>query len=310
MPVSHCAIILMHTKYFKITDINRWKRRFIMFELNQLKQLLTIAKAGTISKAAEILHLSQPALSRSMQRLEEELKVPLFDRQKNKISFNANGKMAVEYAKKLLDEANNMSSHLQAFERSQHTLSIGSCAPAPLWILTPMISRIYSDMTIQSEIKLKESLITGLYNDTYQIIITTDPLNDKNILSYPYLEEHLFVSLPPAHPLSYRKNLSLGDINGQSMLILSKIGFWYEVCKEKMPDSLFIAQEEVTLLNELRKSSALPSFSTDLTTDLEKQDNWIHIPLTDPEVNVTYYCNIQLSNQKRLERFVSSIQAI
>ena len=44
-------------------------------ELNQLKQLVTIAKYGNISKAAEELLISQPALSRSMKRLEEDLKV-------------------------------------------------------------------------------------------------------------------------------------------------------------------------------------------------------------------------------------------
>ena len=53
-----------------------------MFELNQLEQLLAIEKYKTISKAAEHLNISQPALSRSIQRLEEELEVTLFERQK------------------------------------------------------------------------------------------------------------------------------------------------------------------------------------------------------------------------------------
>ena len=55
----------------------------IVFEIYQLEQLLAFAEYGTLSGAAERLHLSQPALSRSMQRLETELQVPLFDRQKN-----------------------------------------------------------------------------------------------------------------------------------------------------------------------------------------------------------------------------------
>lgn len=280
-----------------------------MFELNQLEQLLTIAEVGTVSKAAELLHISQPALSRSMQRLEDDLQVPLFDRQKNKLSFNATGLLAIEYAKKILEESNNMPARLQAFERSQHTLSIGSCAPAPIWQLTPVISRIYPDMTIQSEVKLHNSLIAGLLDDTYQIIITTEPLDsDNTILSYSYVEEHLFVALPPAHPLSSRKELSLHELNGQSMLVLSKIGFWYETCKEKMPDSLFIVQDEVDALNELRRTSALPTFSTDLTRTNDKHETRIHIPLTDPEVNVTFYCNIKSENKERLGRFISAIK--
>ena len=75
-----------------------------MLELYQLVQLLAIAECGTISKAAEQLHLSQPALSRSMQKLEEELQVTLFDRQKNKITLNKNGRLAVEQARRVVEQ--------------------------------------------------------------------------------------------------------------------------------------------------------------------------------------------------------------
>ena len=53
-----------------------------MLETNQLSQLITVADTKTLSKAAEILHISQPALTRSIQKLESELNVTLFDRQK------------------------------------------------------------------------------------------------------------------------------------------------------------------------------------------------------------------------------------
>ena len=55
-----------------------------MIDTQQLEQLIFIAEHGTLSKAAEKLHVSQPAVSRSMQRLENDLGVVLFDRQKNK----------------------------------------------------------------------------------------------------------------------------------------------------------------------------------------------------------------------------------
>ena len=58
-----------------------------MLETNQLSQLITVADTKTLSKAAEILHISQPALTRSIQKLESELNVTLFDRQKNKITL-------------------------------------------------------------------------------------------------------------------------------------------------------------------------------------------------------------------------------
>ena len=275
-----------------------------MFEFIQLEQLLAIDKYKTLSKAAEELLISQPALSRSMQRLEEELQVTLFTRQKNKITFNENGKLALEYARKIVNSSLEMKEHLQAFDKSNHTISIGSCAPAPIWNLTPEVSRLFPDMKIQSDMKSLDELVDGLINNKYQIIITTDEMNLPDIISRKYCEEHLYISLPPAHPLAGHKSLTLNDLNGQSILILSKIGFWYDICKAKMPDSLFLVQEELSALDELRKSSALPSFATDLTNKSSSHDNRILIPLTDPELNVTFYINYNNSNKKQFESII------
>lgn len=88
-----------------------------MIEFYQLEQLLTIAKVGTISKAAEVLLISQPALTRSIQRLEDELGVQLFDRKKNKVELNANGKLAVELFEKLLNDKEKIVNTLQAYNK-------------------------------------------------------------------------------------------------------------------------------------------------------------------------------------------------
>ena len=64
-----------------------------MFELYELRQLITFAETGTLSEAAEILHLSQPALSRNMKKLEEDLGLTLFERPKKKLSLNKNGEV-------------------------------------------------------------------------------------------------------------------------------------------------------------------------------------------------------------------------
>ena len=133
-----------------------------VFEIYQLEQLLAFAECGTLSGAAERLHLSQPALSRSMQRLEAELQVPLFHRQKNKIEFNENGRMAADCARQVLDKCQDMISRVQAFDRSQRTILVGSCAPMPLWEIPPTLSDLYPDRTISWEMRENDVLLQGL----------------------------------------------------------------------------------------------------------------------------------------------------
>jgi DNA-binding transcriptional LysR family regulator len=72
-------------------------------ELYQITQFLAFAETGNISKAAQNVNTSQPALSRTMKHLEEELGVPLFVRTKNTIALNEYGKLAVQ----LTDESAN-----------------------------------------------------------------------------------------------------------------------------------------------------------------------------------------------------------
>lgn len=278
-----------------------------MFELIQLEQLLAIDKYKTISKASEKLLISQPALSRSIQRLENTLEVSLFTRKKNKIVFNENGKLALEYAKKIIDTSIEMKEHLQILDRKNRTINIGSCAPAPLWKLTPKISKTFQGISINSEIKPLDELLSGLNENLYQIIITPNEMSLPNIITHKYCNEQLYVSLPPSHPLASYNFLSLSDLNGYSVLILSNIGLWYDICKSKMPDSMFLVQKELTALSELRKASNLPSFATNLTGTGNDHKNRILIPLTDPEVNINFYINYKKSYEKQFKTLINSL---
>ena len=74
-------------------------------EFVQLRQLDAIARAGTISAAADELHTSQPSVSRSMRALERELGCELFERTRNHVELNEAGRLALRHARAILAEA-------------------------------------------------------------------------------------------------------------------------------------------------------------------------------------------------------------
>ncbi len=281
-----------------------------MFELNQLEQLLAVAECGTLSGAAERLHLSQPALSRSMQKLEGELQVALFERQKNKISLNGNGKLAVELARRVVEQANNMIEQVRAFDRSQRTILIGSCAPAPLWELGSWASGIYPDMTVSSEMKENETLLDGLKKGTYQCVILPYPIEDPDLYGFPFETEQLYFSLPPTHPLSSEKGLYFKDIDGETILLLSQIGFWKKLCDEKMPSTHALMQTEQADFAELVQASALPSFVSSMSMRYDgKPKNRVVIPLLDPEATVTYHFVCRKAEKSKLEALIQKVKS-
>lgn len=103
-----------------------------MIELYELQQFVAFADAGTLSEAAKQLHLSQPALSRNMKKLEDEVGIVLFDRQKNKLSLNRNGEYVLSMARKLLADSEVLIQNAHEFDRKNRTISLGLCAPAPV----------------------------------------------------------------------------------------------------------------------------------------------------------------------------------
>lgn len=137
--------------------------------------------------------------------------------------------------------------------------------------------------------RLETALQVSLWDGVYQLIILPHPVEEAGITCAKYGEEHLFFSLPPAHPLSGSKALYMKALNGETMLLRNRLGFWREMAVRKMPDTRFLEQEDVAF-NELVQFSALPSFTTDVALRREgSPKNRINIPILDEEANVTYY---------------------
>lgn len=262
-----------------------------MIELSLLEQLLAFSRRGTLSGAAEDLHISQPALSQSMKKLEESLGVSLFERAKNKLVLNENGLLAAQLGEALLEQGREMEERLRLFDRSRRTISLGACAPAPLWDLAPLLTRLYPQMTVSTEMKnTDEELIAGLNKGVYQfIVIHTSP--GKGLYGRPFRTERLFLSVPPEHPLASRKELTPADIDGQNLLLYTDIGFWHDFCREKLPNAHFLMMNEWDAFGEVAGTGAFPSFVTDAHMERDGvPQNRVVIPILDGQAEATYYC--------------------
>lgn len=277
-------------------------------ELEQLQHLIAFDKYKTLSQAAKELHMSQPVLTRSMQKLEEDLDVPLFIRTKNKISLNENGILAVELAKKVIDETIDMKNRLKAFDKSQHTFSIGSCAPAPIICMSQKVAQIYSDKTILSEIKDTDILIKDLRNQTYTVIIMPYEIEDEDIECIAFMDEQLYFSLPFDHPLANKKSISLQEMDGGRMLLMSNIGFWNQMHQRTMPNTKFLIQQDRSIFYDLIELSALPSFTSDFMMNLEgKPKNRKIIPIKEDDAHATFYCWYLKDNEKKLKSLLYNL---
>ena len=275
-----------------------------MLDLLELEQLAAFADCGTLSKAAENLHISQPTITRTMQHLEDVFGVPLFLRSKNHIALNETGWKAVEYARELLKDAKEAVEGVRAFDRSLHTINVSSCAPAPLWNLLPALSESFPGMTISSAIKNNVSVLDDLRSENCTLAVLPEGLAPEDYCSVPFLKENLSICVPPDHELAGYSELSFAELNGYNFLLGTRLGVWDDMCREKMTASRFLVQTDQFTLQELIRESSLPCFVTDLTAeDKETFGSRIIIPITDREAKVTFHLVFTEENKKYAERF-------
>lgn len=261
-----------------------------MLNLIELEQFVAFADCGTLSEVSQLMNISQPTLTRNMRHIEQDFGVSLFTRQKNRLSLNETGEKAVEYARQLLKNEKNVVQMVQEFDRKLRSITIASCAPAPLWLLSPKISFYYPDNMISSSICEIDQVIDQI--DTGQIDIGILPFEYRkdDLCTTPFFTEHLSVCIPLKHSLCSYNELTFHDLNGYNCLLRDQLGFWTDLCKREMPASKFLIQTDESEFLELVKFSTLFCFATNYASYPEEILNKRkRIPIVDDCANVTYY---------------------
>ena len=280
-----------------------------LIETYLLKQFVAVAKCGTLLGASEMLHISQPTLSRAMKRIEGELGVSLFHRENSKISLSETGKVAAEYAERALTANQELIERVLAFDRSLRTVNVGSCSPFPMNEIMRTLQERLPGKTIASEIVGEDKMISGLKNHMYQIcILHTDP-DDKNIFCQRFMEENLYISISEDHPLAEKKSITFEELRGIRILMNGNVGFWMDICREKLSESDLLIQSNPDAMAELVEASSLPLFNSDqfIARGL-KTPGRVSIPISDPEAHATYWLACLAAEQKTYRSIYNAVR--
>jgi len=168
--------------------------------LKQFKYVLTIAKEGSISKAAEELNISQPSLSQYVKKIESQLNIELFDRTNGNFRLTDAGNVYVETARKvLLLERQMQNSFLDIKENKVGSLTIGTTPFRSVSMMPTIASRfkerypgLHMVIAEQGAQELKEAAERG----EFDFCILTLPVDDRTLSAEVIMEEELVVAVP------------------------------------------------------------------------------------------------------------------
>ncbi len=194
--------------------------------LTQLEYILAIDNYRHFAKAAEACLVTQPTLSMQLKKLEEELKIDIFDRSKQPIIPTDAGKDIIEQARIILREAKkleNIAKHYDdTFEGSLVIGIIPTIAPYLLPYFLGDFLKKYKKIKLVIQELTTEEIIYKLNKDEIDAGILATPLHEINILEEPLFYEEIKIYAHYNHPLTKKKILDPKDIQRDDIWMLSK----------------------------------------------------------------------------------------
>jgi LysR family hydrogen peroxide-inducible transcriptional activator len=192
----------------------------------QLKYLLAVAKHLNFTRASVQCHVTQPTLSMQIQKLEEELGIIIFDRNKKPIKVTEIGRKIIEQAKIIVNESGRINDLVQqekGFIGGDYKLGI---IPTIVPTLLPMFLRTfikkYPDVNLQIIEIPTEQMIADLIEGKIDAGIAATPLEEDKIIERPLYVEPIVGFIPETHRLFQKKELKEQDLDVKDILLLDE----------------------------------------------------------------------------------------
>ena len=214
--------------------------------LSYREYILAISRCRSFSKAAELLHISQPWLSAAIKKTEQELGLPLFDRSTTPISLTEAGRYYVEQVEKIGQIEAEMKRHFDELRAPCRRLRIGSSMFFCTYVLPELLTDFkgtHPDIQITLIEGDPADLVQKLQAGETDLIIEVEVPQAKQIVARPWASEEVILGVPKRNPINRRLTEFAYDFN--SFLKRDFPGGR----KKAVPFSLF-AEEEFLLLRE------------------------------------------------------------
>ncbi|QCR32858.1 LysR substrate-binding domain-containing protein [Lysinibacillus sp. SGAir0095] len=195
-------------------------------DFNSLQYFVLVAKYENMSRAAEVLHITQPALSKSISLLEENLGVTLFDRNGRSIKLNRYGRFFLERAESMLkDYEMAREDLLNLVSPGQGVVSIGFMHTLGLEVIPQLMAAVQKDYP-QLKVQLTQSnsstILHKLEVGELDLCLISSLDTHKDLIWVKLWEEELFLIVPENHNLALKEQVNLKDFAKEPFISIKK----------------------------------------------------------------------------------------
>jgi len=182
----------------------------------RLQVFHTVARLLSFTKAAEELHMTQPAVTFQVRQLEEQFNTRLFDRTHNRISLTDAGTRVYGFAEKIFLLYSEMDNAVRELTGDiSGVLVLGASTTIAEYMLPVLLGDFkakHPEVTIRLKVANTDGIVAQVENNEIDLGVVEAPVNNKNLVVEACRTDHLVLIVPPGHELANEKNVSLERI--------------------------------------------------------------------------------------------------
>lgn len=196
-----------------------------MFELNQLRCFIAVADQLNFRRAAKLLNMTQPPLSRQIQLLEHEIGAKLLDRTSRSVRLTAAGTLFLPEAQHLLNRAEHAALTARRAQRGQEGAIQVGFIPASAFDFLPQVLAASTKRAPGINLMLREMMtidqVQALKSGQIELGLTRMPRDSQQLATALVSREPFILAVPKDHPLASKDELTLEDFNDERYIMYS-----------------------------------------------------------------------------------------
>ncbi len=182
----------------------------------RLQVFHAVARLLSFTKAAEVLHMTQPAVTFQIRQLEDQFDTRLFDRTHNRVSLTEAGRIVFEYAEKIFEQYSEMENAIREMtDDISGSLTIGASTTISEFMLPSLLGEFNAknpDVRLRLRVSNTEGIVSMVENNVIDLGVVEGLVNNKNLLVEVCRQDDLVLIVPPNHALAGKDSVTLKEI--------------------------------------------------------------------------------------------------
>ena len=226
----------------------------------RLQVFFTVARLLSFTRAAEVLHMTQPAVTFQVRQLEEQFDTRLFDRNHNRVTLTEAGRLVFRYAERIFETYTEMEAAMRELKGAVGgALVLGASTTVAEYLLPTFLGaflRSHPEVGISLRVGNTEAVVAMVEESEIDLGVVEAPVSNRNLIVQPCLIDHLRLIVAPDHRLATHRKVTLRDFLDEAFVCREEGSGTREVIMEYLTRQGY-SRNRLNLCMELGSAEAI-----------------------------------------------------